>query len=94
MRSPKSIITLAWYRSEQWALLRAVSTDANVLEDTYEAWRVFASKQQQDLERRGLLVQRVDIDVTDLVRWCEQSGNPVDGSARAQYAQERLQQSQ
>jgi hypothetical protein len=37
MNSPENTeVALAWYRREQWALLRATAADADKLEQTYE----------------------------------------------------------
>src|SRR2546425_12121161 len=93
MNPESAIIALAWYRPDQWALLRAMSADAEVLEDVYDSWLAFASQQQRDLEGRGFTVRRVDVDVAELVRWCEQAGKSVDASARAEFACQKLKQS-
>jgi hypothetical protein len=81
---------MAWYRQDQWALLRALSADGQSLEETYEAWVAFASKQVRDLEAKGFRVHKIEVEVGALTRWCESEGRPVDGEARAEYARRGL----
>ena len=87
MNSPENIeVALAWYRREQWALLRAESADADKLEKTYDEWLAFASEELRKLEARGIRVYKIDVEVGALRRWCESEGRAVDGEARVEYA--------
>jgi hypothetical protein len=82
----ESVVAMAWYRPDQWALLRAVSADGERLEGSYEEWLAFASEELRELQARGLQVRRIDVEVAALVRWCNSQGRLVDGEARAEYA--------
>lgn len=88
--SEKIAVAMAWYRREQWPLLLAVSADADKLEPTYEEWLAFASRQIRDLESRGIRVQKIDVELGALTRWCQSEGRAVDGEARAEYARRGL----
>ena len=91
MNSPENlVVALAWYRREQWALLRTVSADAYKLEKTYDEWLAFASGELRKLEARGIRVCKIDVEVGALTRWCESEGRAVDGEARAEYARRGL----
>ena len=91
MNFPENLeVALAWYRREQWALLRAIAADADKLEQTYDEWLAFASEELRKLEARGLQVHKIDVEIGALTRWCENEGRPVDGEARAQYAMRGL----
>jgi len=81
---------MAWYRPEQWTLLRAIAADADKLEQTYDEWLAFASGELRKLKARGLRVRKIDVEVGALKRWCEGEGRPVDGEARAIYAMRGL----
>ncbi len=81
---------LAWYRREQWPLLREVAADPEILEETYDAWLRIAQKAAVDLAMEGLRTERVDIDVEELVKWCRARSRPVDSSARAKFASRKL----
>ena len=81
---------LAWYRREQWPLLREVAADPEILEETYDAWLRIAQKAAVDLALEGVRAERVDIDVEELVKWCRANSRLVDSSARAQFTSRKL----
>lgn len=81
---------IAWFRSDQWQLLRSLASDPDILEQTHAEWESLAKKAIQDLAGEGVLARKVDVDVNDLRVWCIEQGRPMDGSARAAYAAARL----
>jgi hypothetical protein len=88
--SREVVLGVAWFRPEQWELLRSLSVDADVLEQTHAEWKKLALRTIQDLARRGVLARRVDVDVERLQAWCKAQNRPLDASARAAYAADRL----
>ena len=88
--SPEVVVGIAWFRPEQWELLRSVSVDVDVLEQTHAEWEKLARKTMTDLARQAILARKVDVDVEHLLAWCEAQQRPLDASARATYAAERL----
>ena len=95
-RPPKTTVRmrvgLAWYTRAQWAAVRAVATDPENLEDTYEAWVAMAERALQELAPTGLRPEKVLIDSQALGAWCQQENRPVDAEARAAFAAELLRQ--
>jgi hypothetical protein len=87
---PEVVAGVAWFRANQWQLLRSLATDADNLEETHEEWVKIAEKTIEDLERQGVRTQKVDVDVTDLQAWCSAQKRPLDSSARAAYAAAHL----
>ena len=87
---PTARVGIAWYREDQWQLLRAVAPDSHGLGPTYSAWEKVASEQIWELENQGLAVQRVDVDLTELLPWCHIKGLTPDAAARNRFAQEKL----
>ncbi len=88
---PGAMVTgLAWYRREQWARLREISEDADALEDTYDDWLASATRALRELRRSGVRVRRVDVDVEDLLGWCNERGRAVNGASRANYVAEKM----
>ena len=91
MDAPREVVVgIAWFRPDQWELLRSVSVDADVLEQTHAEWEKLARQTIKDLARQGILARRVDVDVQRLQAWCAEHQRPLDASARASYATERL----
>ena len=89
MDESKMIVGIAWYRPEQYGLLRALAPDADSMAKTYDecCWR---DQTMQDLRQRGIVTRRVDVEVKELAAWCEQRGIPLDGVARSSYAAEKV----
>ncbi len=87
---PRIVAGIAWFRPDQWELLRALSVDADTLEQTHAEWENLAQKTIQDLAREGVAARKVDVDVNDLQAWCVAEHRPLDGAARAAYAATRL----
>jgi hypothetical protein len=86
------VIGVAWYRRDQWARLRKVAPDPEILEDTYDEWLLLANDTKSQLEREGIETQRVDIDVEELVGWCRVQHRAIDQAARGAFARFKLQE--
>jgi len=89
-RKPEVVAGIAWFRANQWQLLRSLATDAEDLEETHEEWVKIAEKTIEDLARQDVLAQKVDVDVNELQAWCSAQNRPLDSSARAAYAAAHL----
>jgi hypothetical protein len=92
VNSPSTAIGVAWYRPEQWETLRNVSVDRDKLEETYSEWLVEAERVIKQLQQRGLRVIKVDVEISELMLWCESQRIPLDGEARSNYAAFKMQQ--
>jgi hypothetical protein len=58
--------------------------------NTYGEWLAGANKLIADLEKQGALVSKVEVEVGELLAWCEQQGRPVDGAARSEFVTRKL----
>ena len=85
-------VGVAWYKPEQWALLRAYAEDSDTLENTYPEWLEIAKQSYKDLEQQGLNLTKVEVDVDSLVEWCKEKNIPLNGAARSRYAKELLEE--
>jgi hypothetical protein len=88
--TPEVVAGIAWFRANQWQLLRSLATDADDLEETHEEWVKIAEKTIEDLARQRVHTQKVDVDVNELQAWCSAQKRPLDSSARAAYAAAHL----
>ena len=88
--SGKTVLGMAWFQRHQWDQLRAVSADVDDLESTYEEWLAFAERRLSDLRAQGANVEKVAVDVDELVQWCESQGVKVDGRSRAMFAAHKV----
>lgn len=85
-------VGLAWYRKDEWPQLLEVSVDADQLEGSWDEWVRHARKKLARMVTQGVPVEKVDVGVDDLVAWCRRQGRPVDASARADFALDKLTQ--
>lgn len=85
-------VAFAWYKPEQWTLLKAYSVDKDEIEDTFAEWLEHAERSFKEYEESGLNMHKVQIDIDALVAWCKERDVPVDGDARSKYAAALLQE--
>ena len=83
-------VGVAWYAEDEWARLREVAADPEVLEATYAEWLQGAETALRDLAGSGVAAERVPVKLRDLQEWCGQHGRPVDGRARSEFAADLL----
>jgi hypothetical protein len=84
------VLGIAWYRPDQYGLLRALAADAHIMTHTHVEWEAGAMKLMNDLRQQGLDARRVDVDVNEMAAWCQRQGKPFDSAARSIYAAELL----
>jgi hypothetical protein len=63
------------------------------MDDTFERWQSNAQNASRILRQSGYPVQMVDIDIAELIAWCKEEHRPIDGEARADFVQEKIQNS-
>ena len=88
---PKVKVGVAWYKREQWQLLRDVSLDREEMEATYTEWKKDAEKALEQLQQGGLDVVKVHVEIEDLLDWCLEQNIPVNATVRSRYAAHKLQ---
>ena len=91
---PTKIVTgCAWYRADQWERLLEISVDRDRLGDSYEAWVENAEETLRSLQAQqtaGVTIEKVEVDVEEMLAWCRERGVEVDAEARAEYAADLL----
>jgi hypothetical protein len=81
---------VAWYRREQWQRLREVSEDVDNLEETYDAWLQTAEGMIRDGLPPNAVVEKIDIDVEEVLAWCNILGLPMNAASRSRFVSERV----
>jgi len=89
MENQQPIICIAWFRREQWFLLKLKAADSALIEDTYDEWEKEAEKLVQKVIALGQQLYKIDVDVFELEKWCKEKGLPNDSNARSQFAAEK-----
>ena len=83
-------IGIAWYKPEQWELLRAESVDSKDLEDTYEEWLEFVEQQMKEVRESGIVISKVEVDVEEILAWCRGRRRPLDADARTEFVTQKM----
>jgi hypothetical protein len=80
--------SVACFSAEDFELLKSIAADSDKLHDTYEEWQADVERISQIFSDAGLIVQKVQVKMIDLVPWCASRGIPLDAAARSRYAAE------
>ena len=88
MKEQAVTIAFPWFRPEQWDQLLRSAVDRNDLPASYREWLVSAERKILQLALTGVQPQRVEIDVGDLVAWCQRHGLSNTDATRSQYVVE------
>jgi len=86
----KMIAGIAWYRREEYGLLRTLASDADSMAATYDEWLAAGTKLIAELEKQGIVARKVDVEVRELAAWCERQGRPLDGAARSEFVTHKV----
>lgn len=85
-RNKKSpVVGIAWYRPEEWDLLKACADDPEALEDTHEQWLASASKAISQLMEQGIIARKVYLNLGDWLEWCEKNNKRKDSASRSEF---------
>jgi len=81
-------VGLAWYDPEHYDALRRGLADGAKLPESYEAWRISAEQIEREVQRSGVDVVRVPLELAAFAAWCARTASIGDGAARARYVAE------
>ena len=85
MKEQNTLFGIAWYRKEQWELLKSTAADFELIEDTFEEWEKNAKKALRNLRKEGANVIKVDFDVEEFNEWCKKNNKRPDTRTRSDY---------
>lgn len=91
-RRVKTIVGVAWYRPEQRPRLLEIAAGRESLHDTYAEWVAEASARFEEVQRMGIPVQKVEVDLDELVQWCRAQQQEINGEARSTFVAEKTRQ--
>jgi hypothetical protein len=82
-------VAIGWYSLRDWLRLKATAADADSLHSTYREWLAEVERTINTLSNAGTEVERLNVDVDELVAWCEAEGVANTGAARARFIEEK-----
>ena len=85
LKTDKTVFGIGWYKENQWDLLLKHAVDSDDLEPTYAEWREGISEGIENLSNSGIQVEKIPIDVNEMIKWCKDNNYPFDGESRSAY---------
>jgi hypothetical protein len=83
-----NVVSIGFYRREQWPLLLETADDRQTLEDTYDDWVLSCEKGLTMMRSSGVEPIRVDVDVKELPVWLKTQNKKNVGVTRAEFIAE------
>lgn len=80
-------IKLARYRKKDWKRFIKIIDDRESMHDIWNEWHKAFLKTKKDLISQGFEVKDVEINLDELIKYCEIRGMKNDGKARSQFVQ-------
>jgi hypothetical protein len=87
---PKKICALAYYRKDQYDRYREISVDKETFSKSYDETMVTAKSKHKEMENKGFKVVKIDIDIEELIEWCQHRGITINPESRTTFAMEKL----
>jgi len=90
MAEPTRVVGVAWYRREDYARLRAMMLDVDNFPPAWDKWFYRAEKVVREIQKHGMVAERIYIDPDSFPDWCAARGLELNGDARSQFAHEAI----
>lgn len=78
------VVGVVWYSAEEWSRVKAIATDPQNFEDSYDQWRAIVEAGIHKIPRYGE-IRRVSVEADALAAWCRERGREVDSQSRVEY---------
>jgi hypothetical protein len=78
-------VGIVWYTKEEWQKMKEISSDAEILENSFKEWEQMANKSLVDMKASGIFAQKVFIKTDEFIVWCKIHSLPFDASSRSKY---------
>lgn len=78
-------INMAYYREEDWELLRSISEDKHKMRKDWKDWLARYEQTKRDLVNEGFEVVDIIVDIDELIQFCIANGIQNNSSARSRF---------
>jgi len=85
-------IGIAYYARDEWMRLRQLFLKDSTLDESYEDWLTGVAKFTQNAVIKGQEIERIWINVDELVKWCKENAYPMNSSSRSEFVVYKMQQ--
>lgn len=80
-------IKLAYYKKQDWKRFTEIIDDRQSMHDTWKEWHKAFLKLKNNFISQGFEVVEIEVDLDELIQYCQLNGIKNDGSARAKFVQ-------
>jgi hypothetical protein len=89
-KSQKGICSIPYYRREQYERLKEISTDKKNFSISYEEMMSITKLQHIQMEKKGFKVVKIDVDIEELIEWCQFRNLTLNPKSRTQFTMDKL----
>ncbi|RJP31365.1 MAG: hypothetical protein C4527_07900 [Candidatus Omnitrophota bacterium] len=89
-QNKEMLLGIGWYRANQWDSLRKASTDAKYLAAKHADWLAGANADIARYKKMGMSIQKLNISIPELIKWCEEKKVPVNKDSRSRFVRDKL----
>lgn len=79
------IAGLCWIQEADWDRLKEVAEDRERLEATWQEWEAKSLEMIEVFATRNIHIQKIDVNIEELINWCASQDKPINASTRAEY---------
>lgn len=84
------VIGIFCYKKEQYKEFLKISTNREKMDPTWEDWLESKKKAKRGIEEQGVTCIDVEVDIFDLMDFCQKHGLEINGDSRAKYVTDFL----
>lgn len=89
-KSKKRICSIPYYRNDQYDRLREVSIDKETFSISYEEMMIITESKHKEMENKGFEVVKIDVDIEELIEWCNSRSVTLNPESRTKFTLEKL----
>lgn len=81
---------IAVYKQDQYQDILKVSADAHKMDATWEEWLDSYQTFKLRMLKQGIELIDVEVDLFELMEYCQQIEKPITGATRAQFVKDKV----
>jgi hypothetical protein len=81
---------VTWYTETEWSRVKAVATDPERFESSFNEWVAMAESALLDLHKAGIQAEKFLVNANDLLAWCLAHNKENNAAARAEFVSEQM----
>ena len=84
-KQPQIVAEIFGVRQPDWDRFRSMMVDSDATFETWEDWNRKTKEMKKVMEKEGVQVEVVTVDLDDFELWCRENQKDRNAEARAEY---------